>query len=332
MSFLKITDPKKREAMIREFIETRKRIKDNLIAEKTGEMELQTDLSKFYRPITETQKATTREITEGLKPIKEGIEKLPQAIPLIEPPTPPPPYEAPFADEYTVPGEEKIDSRRLPGYFKKTEKGYKLGNLFIDFDEVTKNVLFNDGRIFSDSLEIYDIFTNKESNVTWKDLNKQDKIKLGVFIIVSEAIQKNDRNAPIKIGGSKKWDDLYSHIWFNRFIYMTEEEVNKNEELRSDAVKLLKRPNKKTTDITKERIKKILNIDRTPQVDPIEGTGIIISSDPNALLERLDLLLASQEAGHTGVRNELVSICDELKRQGVINANEYKNLNSIIKK
>ena len=42
-----------------------------------------------------------------------------------------------------------------------------------------------------------------------------------------------------------------------------------------------------------------------------EGSGvIIISGDPNALLERLDLLLASQEAGHTGVVNELVSICD----------------------
>ena len=43
-------------------------------------MELQTVISKFYRPITETQKATAREITEGLKPIKEGIEKLPQAM------------------------------------------------------------------------------------------------------------------------------------------------------------------------------------------------------------------------------------------------------------
>ena len=42
------------------------------------------------------------------------------------------------------------------------------------------------------------------------------------------------------------------------------------------------------------------------------GKGIVvIPSDPNALLERLDLLLASQEAGHTGVGNELVSICDE---------------------
>ena len=63
------------------------------------------------------------------------------------------------------------------------------------------------------------------------------------------------------------------------------------------------------------------------------GKGIVIMpSDPNALLERLDLLLASQEAGHTGVRNELVSICDELKRQGVLDTVTYKKLNSIIKK
>ena len=54
--------------------------RDNLLSERTGELELQTDLSKFYRPITETQKATAREITEGLKPIREGIEKLPQAM------------------------------------------------------------------------------------------------------------------------------------------------------------------------------------------------------------------------------------------------------------
>ena len=63
-----------------------------------------------------------------------------------------------------------------------------------------------------------------------------------------------------------------------------------------------------------------------------EGKGVVIMpSDPNALLERLDLLLASQEAGHTGVRNELVSICYELKRQGVLDMKAYKKLNSIIK-
>ena len=85
MSFLKISNPAKRDAIVKKYLELKKNIRDNLLSERTGELEF--DLSKFYRPITETQKATAREITEGLKPIREGIEKLPQAITF--PPTEP---------------------------------------------------------------------------------------------------------------------------------------------------------------------------------------------------------------------------------------------------
>ena len=87
MSFLKISDPVKRDLIVKEFLELKKNIRDNFLSERTGEKQLQTDLSKFYKPITETQKATAREITEGLKPIKEGIENLSQAITF--PPTQP---------------------------------------------------------------------------------------------------------------------------------------------------------------------------------------------------------------------------------------------------
>ena len=83
MSFLKISDPAKRDQTVKEYLQLKRNIRDNLLSERTGEQQLQTDLSKFYRPITETQKATAREITEGLKPIREGIEKLPQAMQLI---------------------------------------------------------------------------------------------------------------------------------------------------------------------------------------------------------------------------------------------------------
>ena len=79
MSLLKISDPVKRDLIVKEYLELKKNIRDNFLSQRTGEQQLQTDLSMFYRPITETQKATTREITEGLKPIKEGIEKIPQA-------------------------------------------------------------------------------------------------------------------------------------------------------------------------------------------------------------------------------------------------------------
>ena len=66
---------------------------------------------------------------------------------------------------------------------------------------------------------------------------------------------------------------------------------------------------------------------------PSSGLGLkFISSDPNALIDRFDLLFSSKKAGHTGVINEIVTILDELKRQKVINVNEYKKLNSLIKK
>ena len=63
MSFIKIKDPRKREELIKDLIETRKRIKDNFIAKKVGESEYQTGLTKLFKPITETQKATAKEIT-----------------------------------------------------------------------------------------------------------------------------------------------------------------------------------------------------------------------------------------------------------------------------
>ena len=51
---------------------------------------------------------------------------------------------------------------------------------------------------------------------------------------------------------------------------------------------------------------------------------IILPSDSVALVERLGILLASKAAGNTGVRNELISVCDELLRQKLIDKNKYK--------
>ena len=99
MSFIKIKDPRKREELIKDLIETRKRIKDNFIARKVGETEYQRGLTKLFKPVTETQKTTAKEITEAQKtatekitsellPIKEGLEKIPAitfpAYPAVE--------------------------------------------------------------------------------------------------------------------------------------------------------------------------------------------------------------------------------------------------------
>ena len=334
MSFIKVKDPRKREELIRDFIETRKRIKDSFIAKKVGEAEYQTGLSKLFKPVTETQKETAKEITEAQK---ETTKELIKRLRPIE--DAPPPYEFPFAGEYEVPGEYKVPGEEI---IKKTEEGYKIGRAFINLDKDNKNVLYNDGEIYTDSNNIYDILTNKNTNVIWDDLNEDEKLKLGVLIINSGVIQKDQNNRPNKLGGNTKWNNIYSHIWFNRPSYL--DYSNLNEELIDDAFQLYKNPHKKTTSKTKERIKKLLNIEdvkfdkrryKTPKERPTEETGSglkILPSEPNALIDRFDLLFSSKKAGHTGVRNEIVSILDELKRQGVINVQEYKKLNSIIKK
>ena len=57
---------------------------------------------------------------------------------------------------------------------------------------------------------------------------------------------------------------------------------------------------------------------------------IILQSDPIALVVRLDILMTSKADGNTDVRNELVSLCDELQRKKLIDKHKYKNNNVAI--
>ena len=289
MSFLKIKDPSKRDAIVKEYLELKKNIRNNLLSERTGELELQSDLSKFYGPITETQKATKREITEGLKPIREGIEKLPQAMQPIGEAT----GEAP-EEEY----EEDKSIGEIANHFlnkPNTDKTFgvrKIGDhhyigdkhVIIKDDDI---IIKEDGTRFVGTAGLWVLITSKNPDkdmLDWDKMDKEDYVKLMLKTNVLHQ-NNNPKNPNPKSSKSDKWENILGPIW--------------------------KKYKKK---------------------EGYEGKGVVvIPSDPNALLERLDLLLASQEAGHTGVGNELVSICDELKRQGVLDTKSYKKLNSIIK-
>ena len=296
MSFLKIRDPTKRNQMVEEYLDLKKNIRDNLLSERTGEQQLQTDLSKCYRPITETQKATTREIREGLKPIKEGIVNLPQAIQpiknLLENITLP--TTLPFHGEEVIPMEEKekeegdIAGKYLDlslkdrdttfGIIKRGED-YYFGNTCVIIKD-NDIIMADDGTTLKGTPGIWELIMKKiRIDYTTEDFDNYKRLVIGTYILHRgyDPYSRHPRSSD-----SPKWVGILSPIW-------------------------------------KE------------YVETYKGKGIIvIPSDPNALLERLDLLLASQEAGHKGVGNELVSICDELKRQGVLDAGTYKKLNSII--
>ena len=287
MSFLKITDPSKRDAMIKDYLATKKNIRSNLLSERAGKIETQRELTKFFKPITETQKATAKEITEELKPIKEGIEKIPQAITF-------PAYPSVQAFKEPLEGEDtqfigEVAEKYLRKFATKDEadKTYGLydrhGNFYIG--NKLAIIIDNDLVVGKDEYEgtpsLWELIVSKEP----KGFTDKDDDNYAKLMVKTNALRvdNNPESKKPKSSKSYKWNTILKDIWKNRGEY--------------------------------------------------EGSGVVvIPSDPNALLERLDLLLASQEASHTGVVNELVSICDELKRQGVINTNTYKKLNSIIKK
>ena len=286
MSFLNIKDPNKRDETVKEFLALKEKIKDNFRKEKIGEIETQRDLAKLFKPVTETQKATAKEITEELKPIKEGIEKLPQTIAF-------PAYPSIEAFETPIEGEDtqfigNVASKYLKKFATKNEadKTYglydKKGNFYIGNKLVV--ILDNDLIVGKDEYEgtpgLWELIVSKEP----KDFSAEDYDNYAKLMVKSNALRAgNDPESKRpKSSKSYKWNTILKDIWNNREIY--------------------------------------------------KGKGVtVIPSDPNALLERLDLLLATQDAGHTGVGNELTSICDELKRQGVINADAYKKLSSLIK-
>ena len=56
MSFLKITECKKRDFIVNEFLKTRQNIQQNFLSERLGDVNTQYELSKLFKPVTDMQK------------------------------------------------------------------------------------------------------------------------------------------------------------------------------------------------------------------------------------------------------------------------------------
>ena len=291
MSFIKVKDPRKREELVRDFIETRKRIKDNFIARKVGEAEYQTGLTKLFKPVTETQKTTAKEITDAQKataekitkellPIQEELKKLPAVISL-------PQYQA--IEEYKKEKNLGPTVIKVLNYIKPEDKT-TFGMYFKDGDfrigdkkaDIKGDDIKIDDKEYTGTSGLWELIMNEDP----QNFTEEDYLNYGKILKQTNTIYQGNnpnQNKP-KSSKSSKWNNLISPIWED----IKKRKANKDE-------------------------------DDAPQPGT-SGEGLkILPSDPNAFIDRFDLLFSSKKAGHTGVRNEIVAILDELKRQGVIN-------------
>ena len=74
MLFLKITDPKKRDFIVNEFLKTRQNIPQNFLSERVGDLNAQYKFSKLFKPVTEMQQDLKEDLVSELKSIREGMK------------------------------------------------------------------------------------------------------------------------------------------------------------------------------------------------------------------------------------------------------------------
>ena len=84
MSLLQISDPKKRDFLVNEFLKTRQNIQQNFSSERVGDMSTQYELSKLFKPITDMKKDLKEDLVRKIKPIRDWIKNLPNTITFLQ--------------------------------------------------------------------------------------------------------------------------------------------------------------------------------------------------------------------------------------------------------
>ena len=279
MSFLKITEPKKRDLIVAEFLKTKKNIQRNQLAERLGEQDAMAQFTRQYKPITDVQKDLSQNILSEIKNLPKAIDfprTYNEYTPAIEGADDDIEMIGPIASKYFRKSFSKDkDADKLFGIYNNKGKFY-IGDTRIGI--IDDNIIV-DEKEYQGTPGLWELITMKLPD---DEVYDDEDYKNYAEILVNTNALKRDNDSESrtpKANKSWKWNHLLKQIWNERGKY--------------------------------------------------EGRGVvIIPSDPNALLERLDLLMASKGAGNTGVGNEIVSICDELKRQNVLDVNAYKKIMS----
>ena len=278
MTFIKITDPKQREALARELHETKRSIQASNMQHRLDKIGLNRDLSKVFKPVVEAQREAATKITKT-------IEDLPAAVPAL----PPPPPE--FADPLPIaPPPDTVLGPRAQQYLqlsmtpfadhtfglRSEDDGIFIGSSPVTFEG---DDIFVDGVRYKGTPGLWELMVKKKpESFEPEDLDDYEEIlkSSGAMYQGNSTLSRTP-----KANKSYKWKGIVSHIY------------------------------------KKDKF----------------GSGlqtVFLPSNFDQLLDRLELCAAAYQAGNNGVRNEIVSIIDAMKKGGYISIDEYKALHRSI--
>jgi len=317
MSFLKITDPAKRDHIVQEFLKTRANIQQDLLTERwrLGDIGLQRELTKWSKPITDVGKSQLAQQQVLSSTLQERPSIMFPRYPSIQAITD---DDKPEESLITL-GPTAMHYLRSMAGKVPTDKTFGLrdedGKFYIGDSEVT---IANDDIVINSETwhgtpGLWELITSKvpdDKIYTDADHENYKRILLATNAIINPATGK------VKSSSGEKYNTIIKPIYEEHYKRKT----------TSPELLLPRRP--PPTSPALRRIPATATL-----LPPKTGRGtVVIPQDPNALVELLELRVAGCEAGNTGVTNEIVAICDKLLRQGELDKDGYKKLMSRINK
>src|ERR1043165_5852029 len=295
MSFLKITDPAKRELIVEEFLKTKRNIQQNFLSEKLGDIGMQRELVKLYKPIVDSQSAISKEQNALLSTIQENSAATSNALKAL------PASITSSLKAIQFPQHPSIQAYEDPVESVRTLELGELATAYLQ--QYASNKKSTDTTFGISSKDGVFYIGDTPITIEGDDITVADKTYTGTPV-PWEFITMNIPNASIYNGNDL---DDYAEILH-----------------KTNAMRQARNPNKPKS----SRNAKYRNINKPIWAAKV-GKGVapvvVLPHDPNALVEMLSLRMASFQAGNTGVRNEIVGICDELLRQNAITTEGYKN-------
>ena len=289
MSFLKITDPSKRHFIVEEYNKRKKNIQQNFLSERLGDIGLQRELTKLYRPIVDSQSTISKELLSTMKENSSALKALPGSISSSLKAIQFPQY--PSIEAYDDPVED-VKTLELGDIAVKYLKQYAADKRLVD---TTFGIKSKDGQFYIGDTPI---------SIEGDDITVGNKIYQGTPGLWELLTMAKPDNSIFDANDYEEYAEILD---------------------KTNAMRQQNNPNKPKSSRSlkyKQIIKPIWDKKKGQT-----GSGVIaIPSDPNELVKQLELRMYSFKAGNTGVRNEIVAMTDELLRQGVINKDDYKKL------
>ena len=291
MSFLDIKDPKKRYAVVSDYLATVKRLQQKNLNEKAQDLVRRDDIERALEPVVRSTGKSAEAITKELIPIKEEIKALNVRLENREK------DGDKKADEDESPPNivqayyQKLSAEKLDKYFGVIMEGdrYKMGDKYV---HVEGSDLVIDHKRYIGTPGLWSLIMKKHpSGYTREDLTTYRDV-----ILHTNAMNYPNNVEPTsRVTSTKKWRDIFS-----RFKDLEDRRLPSHPGASSDP--------------TGNGVVQFLPGD-------IKG----LETKLNYLLGEYR---AGNRSSLT--RNEIVSILDELLRRKSISRKEYKDINNFL--